>query len=281
MSNNVANLRLDIEVPSPWEEFVASLPTPIASAEARPGSLPEQPQQDARVVAPETTVSAALMASNEDADSDADTTSMESTEAEDSRTEESEEEPDSEWERDAAAAPAPTAPRSRKKRSLRNCGSAKTFSKYVGVSHYGEEFAVRINVDGKEENLGKFSSEVEAAKAYDARARQLGRKLNFPTDNDPLKYTGVYTVGKSDKFRASIRESGEHNHIGTFTSAVEAAKAFDARARQIGRVKHLNFPTAEELRSNKTRSRPSAPSSASEQPSKRVKRAAETAGSTP
>ena len=234
----------------------------------------------AREAATSPIASPALTATGEDADLDAETAPIESSEAEDSRAEAPEEESDSEWERDAAAAPASTAPRSRKKRSLRNCGSAKTFSKYVGVSHYGEEFAVRINVDGKEETLGKFSSEVEAAKAYDARARQLGRKLNFPTDNDSLKYTGVYSVGKSDKFRASIRESGEHNHIGTFTSAVEAAKAFDARARQIGRVKHLNFPTAEELRSNKTRSRPFKPSSASEQPSKRAKHAA-TAGSTP
>ena len=226
--------------------------------------------------------SPALTASDEDTDLDAETAPIESSKATFFRAEAPEEESDSEWERDAAAALVSIVPRSRKKEKRTRRGTSSTAegprSKYVGVFRRkdivsGNIYSVKIDNGGIREALGTFSSEVEAAKAYDARARQLGRKLNFPTDNDSLKYTGVYSVGKSDKFRASIRESGENNHIGTFTSAVEAAKAFDARARQIGRVKHLNFPTAEELRSNKTRSRPSAPSSASEQPSKRARSA--------
>ena len=274
MSNNVANLRLDIEVPSPWEEFVASLPTPIASAEARPGSLPEQPQQDAR---------------NEDADSDTETTPMESSKVEDSRAEESEEdlesglewdedsraeepevELDSEWEQDAAAAPASTAPRSRFLGAKRSRdGTSPSYSKYYGVQRLADTYNVRIRDEGGIRTcLGSFKSEVEAAKAYDARARQLGRlnRLNFPSDDDPVVYFGVKK--KNQRFQAKIGENGTTKYLGNFSSAVEAAKAYDARARQLGYFKKLNFPTAEEVRSNKTRSRPSTSSA-----NKRAKRA--------
>ena len=236
--------------------------------------------------------SSALTATDEDADLDAETAPIESSKAEDSRAEASEEEPDSEWERDAAAAPASTAPRSRKKEKQARRGTSWTASKYVGVFRRKDVvdsdkiYSVKIETGGIREYLGTFSSEVEAAKAYDARARQLGRlsKLNFPTADDPLTYTGVKPIKKNGKFHAQIRENGKAIHLGTFTSSVQAAKAFDKRARQLGRFANLNFPTAEELRSNMTRSRgrPFKPSSASEQPSKRAKRAAETAsGSAP
>jgi hypothetical protein len=40
---------------------------------------------------------------------------------------------------------------------------------------------------------------------------------------------------------ATISVGGKPAHIGTFDTAIEAARAFDARARQLGRV-NLNFP---------------------------------------
>ena len=227
--------------------------------------------------------SPALTASDEDADLDAETAPIESSKASFSRAEAPEEEPDSEPEWDAAAAPASTAPRSRKKETRTWRGTSSTASKYVGVFRRKDTvntdkiYSVKIDNGGIREALGTFASEVEAAKAYDARARQLGRlsKLNFPTADDPLKYTGVKPIKKNGKFHAQIRENGKPFHLGTFTSAVQAAKAFDKRARQLGRFANLNFPTAEELRSNMTRSR-GRPfkqcASASEQPSKRAKR---------
>ena len=244
----------------------------------------------AREAATSPIASPALTASDEDADLDAETAPIESSEAEDSRAEEPEEEPDSEWERDAAAALVSIVPRSRKKEKRTRRGTSSTASKYVGVFRRkdivsGNIYSVKIDNGGIRESLGTFSSEFEAAKAFDARARQLGRfkRLNFPTADDPVKYVGVVKYPAAHdlvRFAARIFENGIMKHLGVFSSAVEAAKAFDARAHQLGRFKNLNFPTADELRSNKTRSRPSAPS-ASEQPSKRAKHAAETAGSTP
>ena len=57
-------------------------------------------------------------------------------------------------------------------------------------------------------------------------------------------YVGVRRNGNG--FDARIYENGKQLSIGTFKSEVEAAKAFDARARQIGRLQNLNFPTADE-----------------------------------
>ena len=114
-------------------------------------------------------------------------------------------------------------------------------------------------MDGKDEILGSFSSEVEAAKAYDARARQIGRlkRLNFPTAEDdaaaaaaapsvPRKYTGVCRHRDQVRFYANISMKGEKIYLGMFSSEIEAAKAYDARARQLGRLENLNFPTAED-----------------------------------
>ena len=48
------------------------------------------------------------------------------------------------------------------------------------------QFLSRITVKKRVQYIGAFSSEVDAAKAFDARARELGRlgALNFPADGD-------------------------------------------------------------------------------------------------
>ena len=81
---------------------------------------------------------------------------------------------------DAAAAPAAAAPRSRKEQPENGPSS------YRGVRRHQGRIEARIKVNGKQEHLGSFKSEVEAAKAFDARARQLGRlqSLNFPTADE-------------------------------------------------------------------------------------------------
>ena len=140
-------------------------------------------------------------------------------------------------------------------------GTSETASKFTGVHrNHLHRWVAQINISGKQEYLGCFKSEVEAAKAYDARAREIGRigKLNFHTDDDPPSYVGVQRTrfkGKrwTENYFARISENGTQRHLGTFSTAVEAAKAYDARAREIGRFYSLNFPTAEEVRSGKAR----------------------------
>jgi hypothetical protein len=46
-------------------------------------------------------------------------------------------------------------------------------SRYKGVSRNREKWQARIKVDGKQSHLGIFTDEEDAARAYDAAAREL------------------------------------------------------------------------------------------------------------
>ena len=62
---------------------------------------------------------------------------------------------------------------------------------------------------------------------------------------ETCKYTGVYPQSLST-WKASITEGSKTVHIGCFKTDVEAARAYDAHARRIGRLDNLNFPTLDE-----------------------------------
>ena len=51
--------------------------------------------------------------------------------------------------------------------------SVKNTTGYKGVSRSGNLFKVRIYHEGKAINVGHFSSEIDAAEAYDAKAKEL------------------------------------------------------------------------------------------------------------
>ena len=57
-------------------------------------------------------------------------------------------------------------------------------STYRGVTWHtrSSSWNARIHIDGKKVHLGSFADELDAARAYDARARKLGRPLNFPDE---------------------------------------------------------------------------------------------------
>lgn len=61
-------------------------------------------------------------------------------------------------------------------------------ARYVGVRFHGEcrtnPWEARCRSFGKKHNLGYFATAEEAARAYDAFARNLGRRLNF-SDEEP------------------------------------------------------------------------------------------------
>jgi hypothetical protein len=173
----------------------------------------------------------------------------------------------------------------------------------VGVSwnKKGQKWVANIRHDGKHIHLGLFNNEQDAAKAFDAKARELrgeqqahgGRsskwhwcRLNFPTaqeeayakeqgmstheehterdtkaaeQNYKSRFVGVNWHNQGRKWAANIRHDGKQIHLGSFHDEQDAAKAFDAKARELrgGRQAHggrsangrwwrLNFPTSQE-----------------------------------
>lgn len=62
-------------------------------------------------------------------------------------------------------------------------GNKDTVSQYKGVTFFNKKWVARINKDGKRYFLGGHLTEIEAAKAYDVKAKELYgtfAHLNFP-----------------------------------------------------------------------------------------------------
>jgi hypothetical protein len=134
-----------------------------------------------------------------------------------------------------------------------------------------QKWRVGIFHQGKKVGLGRFDDEVEAAEAYDAKARELkgdGAKLNFPgpgekqgigrtlrTPEDVAaakkmgsrrsSYRGVCWDKQPGKWKAQIKEktTGKVKHLGLFIDEEEAAQAYDKAERAMsGADAKLNFP---------------------------------------
>jgi hypothetical protein len=135
-------------------------------------------------------------------------------------------------------------------------------SGFRGVFAKGGRFRARIRVDGRETDLGAFSTAEEAARAHDCRARELGwpaARFNFAHETNvqapaPLQpgHRGGKPVGASGfrgvslvdgKHVAKIWAGGRKQHLGAFETAEEAARAYDAAALKMRKPAHLlNFP---------------------------------------
>lgn len=60
--------------------------------------------------------------------------------------------------------------------------------------------------------------------------------------NNTTGYKGVHKLKVNGKFTASIRRAGKSCHLGCFSTAKEAAKAYDRAAREtFGKFAKLNF----------------------------------------
>jgi hypothetical protein len=130
------------------------------------------------------------------------------------------------------------------------CGEAG--SKHRGVSWYKitKKWKAAIKYDGKQQHLGCFEDEEEAARAYDQAARAHYREkaqLNFPAEGESgprksSKYGGVSWDKSNSKWVARISYAGKRHHLGCFENAEEAAKAYDRAAKvHKGKRAQLNF----------------------------------------
>jgi hypothetical protein len=154
-----------------------------------------------------------------------------------------------------------------------------TTSKYRGVLRNklsGKWMAQIIPPNKCKQHLGTFTDEADAARAYDDRARQLlgaAARLNFPRAGEKKaaeklrmgerakaaqtaavtaqqgrmqcasKYRGVTYDKRNGKWTAQACKE----HLGTFINEADAARAHDAKARQVlGAAARLNFPRAGE-----------------------------------
>lgn len=138
-----------------------------------------------------------------------------------------------------------------------NSGHSDSKSQYKGVCYFQESDKWRASINAH--HIGLFDTEIEAAYAHDAVAREKHGKfayLNFPDihyDLADLKrayhsdntsgYRGVYQSKHTGYWQAEITVNQQKNFIGSFKTAQEAAQAYDTKATELlGNDAILNFP---------------------------------------
>lgn len=151
-----------------------------------------------------------------------------------------------------------------RKESLRittNTGNQRGFARraldnksgYRGVC-WNEE-TQKFDAYVKKIHVGYFSCPIEAARARDAKARELGwpeEGMNFPNDLRPAPVVprqsepgeiGVCFRPEQQAYQARITHQGIEMHLGYFKMASEAACVRDAKARELGWPEtRMNYP---------------------------------------
>jgi hypothetical protein len=145
-----------------------------------------------------------------------------------------------------------------------------------GVSRDKRGWCAKISRLGVAYPLGFFKDKYDAARAYDAKAielfgpdavtnKSLGlippleAKCNEPTPAEPklpstIEVRGLRKDSKSGcrgcswhpgvkKWQVAIQKDGKQVHVGYFTDLLDAAKAYDKKARELfGEFASTNFP---------------------------------------
>lgn len=131
----------------------------------------------------------------------------------------------------------------------------KGTSKYKGVIfHKGQQAWVASIGNGKDRyHLGTFNNEVEAAAAYNIKAKELFGEFAFLNDipkdiipqrrNSPSssKYKGVSFIPSMNKWRAYGWKNNSQIHLGLFDTEDEAGRTRDTFVKEHKQDVRMNF----------------------------------------
>lgn len=146
-------------------------------------------------------------------------------------------------------------------------------SVYRGVSKTPGRpgWTAQVGIDGQSYFLGRFPEEKQAARAADmairqyrpsdptnfegeeartvAEIRRWARRLRSEEglgDVQPESpFRGVWWSQEKEKWIASIKVDYEKTHIGTYSSEIEAAQAYDKAALRLRETTNTNFPPSD------------------------------------
>ena len=149
-----------------------------------------------------------------------------------------------------------------KQNLMNRAGNPNGTSKFKGVSWdtQHEKWVVHISVNGKAKHVGRFESEEEAARQFNQQARRHHKEFAWYNEVSPMfpdieykapvlitrntsGFRGVQLENRTLKWVAKISSNKKETHIGSFSDPLEAARAYDAKARELhGEKALLNFP---------------------------------------
>ena len=114
-----------------------------------------------------------------------------------------------------------------------NMKHLKSSSNYTGVSWNKNklQWSSVIGINGKVKHLGYFNSEIEASLFYENALFNHNNNLPIKTKetNFLSKHKGVSFDKKTNKWFSQITVNGKSKRIGSFTTEIEAAKAYNEK----------------------------------------------------
>jgi len=124
--------------------------------------------------------------------------------------------------------------------------SSRSNFKGIYFDNFAGKWKAQITIDNKNYNLGRYASEIEAAKVYDRAAKtyfgEFARTngldtagVVLPELRRPKKsksgFVGVYQ--SRNRWQAEINHNGKAMHIGSYKTPEDAHLAYEAKANEL------------------------------------------------